>query len=72
MSKKSSFLNINEEVRKQISLKLKTKPESKRPKGQSTKNFILFDDEDDYEYLKLEKESDNMFDLYIQHPISPL
>ena len=39
----------------------------------STKNFALADqDEEDYKYLELTKESDNIFEMTIQHPLSPL
>jgi hypothetical protein len=39
----------------------------------STKNFVLADEDDpDYRYLEMKKESDNVFELTIQHPLSPL
>ena len=39
----------------------------------SSKNFALADDEDkEYKYLEMRKESENVFHLTIQHPLSPL
>lgn len=39
----------------------------------SIKNFILVDEDDnEYEYLKMRKLSDNMFEMMIQHPLTPL
>lgn len=39
----------------------------------STKNYALYDQQDkQYEYLKMNKVSDMMFEVEIQHPLSPL
>lgn len=34
--------------------------------------MLVDEDDDDYHYLKLSKESDNIFSIEIQHPMSPL
>ena len=39
---------------------------------ESEKNFELIDSEDDFCYLKMRKDSDNIFSIEIQHPLSPL
>jgi hypothetical protein len=39
--------------------------------GLSSKNFLIADD-DGYRYLEMKKESDNVFELIIQHPLSPI
>ena len=38
----------------------------------SDKNFDLIDKEDDFSFLKLRKESNNIFSIEIQHPLTPL
>ena len=39
---------------------------------QSEKNFVLNDNDDDYQFMKLAKQSENIFQMDIQHPLSPL
>lgn len=52
---------------------LKLKNSSFQTKQSSSKNYQLFDDEDkEYQYLKMNKVSDHMFEVEIQHPLSPL
>lgn len=61
--------------KKQISLQLTNKLKTKDYsfKKDSQKNFILVDEEDDdYLYLKVEKSSQNIFDVEIQHPLTPM
>ena len=38
----------------------------------SDKNFELIDNKDDYCYLRLRKDSDNVYSIEIQHPLSPI
>ncbi len=52
---------------------LKLKNCQSQVKQSSTKNYLLFDKDDkDYQYLKMSKVSDHMFEVEIQHPLSPL
>lgn len=52
---------------------LKLKNSEFQAKQSSSKNYQLYDEEDkDYQYLKMNKVSDHMFEVEIQHPLSPL
>lgn len=62
---------LTHQVQQKADLTLKNCPLT--AKQSSTKNYILYDDEDkDYQYLKMKKVSDHMFEIQIQHPLSPL
>ena len=64
-----NFSNFKEEIKVQLSNLQKWEDQS----NNSTKNFVMADEEDeDYRYLQMKKESDNIFELTIQHPMSPL
>ena len=77
INKKTMNLEIHE-IEKHVDIVL----QSKRPGGEedgceggkkSVKNFVLYNKKDkNYEFLRLRKESDNFFELFIQHPLSPL
>lgn len=64
-----NFSNFKEEIKVQLSNLQKWSKQS----NNSTKNFVLADEGDEeYRYLEMRKESDNVFELTIQHPLSPL
>lgn len=64
-----NFSNFKEEIKVQLSNLQKWSKQS----NNSTKNFVLANEGDEeYRYLEMRKESDNVFELTIQHPLSPL
>lgn len=58
-------------LQKQIKQQFKNVQDWKGNNGLSSKNFLIADD-DGYRYLEMKKESDNVFELIIQHPLSPI
>jgi hypothetical protein len=68
-----NFHNFKEEIKVQLGNLQAWEPTAPRQKQTSSKDFVLADEDDpDYRYLELRKESDNVFELTIQHPLSPL
>lgn len=44
-----------------------------QPNQSSSKNFVIADEDDEeYKYLEMRKESDDVFHLTIRYPFSPL
>lgn len=67
-----SFINFSN-FKEEINIQLNNLQEWEGQSKNSTKNFVLADEDDpDYRYLEMKKESDNMFELTVQHPLSPL
>lgn len=67
-----SFINFSS-FKEEIKVQLNNVQKWEHQINNSTKNFVLADEDDEeYRYLELKKESDNVFELTIQHPLSPL
>jgi hypothetical protein len=64
-----NFSNMKEEIKTEVSNLQRWDNQSYN----STKNCVLADEDDpDYRYLEMRKESDDVFELTVQHPLSPL
>lgn len=64
-----NFSNIKQDIKTQIT----NLPKWNNQSFNSTKNFVMADEDDpDYRYLEMKKQNDDVFELTIQHPLSPL